>query len=89
MFCESCGKRMNDNSRFCKYCGMPVLDALEKEIPNRNHYLQCRNCANELVEDALFCDQCGTAVELKKDCNVCGRKIEKISMFCDICGSKQ
>ena len=24
MFCKNCGKQINDNSKFCKYCGCNV-----------------------------------------------------------------
>ena len=69
MFCVACGRKIVDESRFCQYCGMPVLDALEREIPQpveKDSVLRCAKCGTELLEDSLFCDQCGTRVEEKK-----------------------
>lgn len=95
MFCGACGRKIVDETRFCQYCGMPKMDALEKDIPRsieKDIFLRCEKCGSELLEDSLFCDQCGARVEKKKTyniCKVCRRKIESDSSFCYICGSKQ
>lgn len=95
MFCEACGRKITNESHFCRYCGMPVMDMLEKEIPQPikiDTLLRCTKCGTELLEDSLFCDQCGVRVEEKKTysiCRVCGREIESDSFFCYMCGSKQ
>lgn len=33
MICENCGRKISDEARFCRFCGMSVMDALEKEPP--------------------------------------------------------
>ena len=35
MFCEQCGKQINDDAKFCKYCGSPTGfgDEVRREEP--------------------------------------------------------
>lgn len=34
MFCENCGKSLEENTKFCPSCGFPVLDDLTSDEPN-------------------------------------------------------
>lgn len=44
MYCESCGKKIPDDSRFCEYCGSQVNPEIvihsEEDIDNGKHYEQ-------------------------------------------------
>lgn len=94
MFCENCGRKINDEARFCRFCGMPVMDALEKDPPAKpvaEKKLICKNCGAELIEDSLFCDMCGHSIDKEvsnKTCKICGFEIEEDSSFCSMCGAK-
>lgn len=95
MYCEDCGKRITDESHFCKFCGMPVMDMLES-----NNYhpamtgttMRCDNCGIKILEGSKFCHKCGNRVRMNnrsRICYACGRRIETDSTFCNMCGSKQ
>ena len=45
--CTSCGKQLEANSKFCKFCGKP-------------QQRECPNCKTEAASDAAFCAKCGT-----------------------------
>lgn len=34
MFCTNCGKQIPDDSKFCEYCGKPVLPVYEEKTEN-------------------------------------------------------
>lgn len=51
-YCEKCGKKLAENSRFCSYCGV--------KQPKRP---KCVKCGTELVPDAMFCHMCGASVK--------------------------
>ena len=36
MFCEKCGKQLNDNDKFCEGCGSPVAQVVENTAPVTN-----------------------------------------------------
>lgn len=36
MFCEKCGKQLNDNDKFCEGCGSPVAQVVENAAPVAN-----------------------------------------------------
>ena len=48
MKCSNCGKEIDDNSKFCEYCGNRIK--LER---------RCPKCGKILKEDTLFCNECG------------------------------
>jgi len=52
MYCEKCGKQINDDSKFCMYCGA----AVQKTEPEGK---VCPDCGKEFEENMVFCDQCG------------------------------
>ena len=39
MFCRKCGKEINENSKFCKYCGFDLTQYMENQN-NSNQQLQ-------------------------------------------------
>ena len=38
MFCSNCGKEINDNSKYCLYCGYKFEDKSEEEIYSHSYY---------------------------------------------------
>jgi hypothetical protein len=48
--CQSCGKPVRGESKFCDHCGKPLEAAV------------CVKCGASLRPDAKFCDSCGDAV---------------------------
>ncbi len=89
MFCESCGKELNDEAKFCKFCGTSVVIATS---------LSCSNCGHKLGVDDKFCESCGSKVDgslsnnalidITPKCQNCGNKITDGDNFCDVCGTK-
>ena len=57
MFCVHCGKKLDDDARFCSSCGK---NATEKAT--REEIKFCKNCGTELEMDSVFCSNCGTKV---------------------------
>ena len=49
LYCGSCGKSIDLNSKFCGYCGQVVK---RKEF--------CVTCGQEILDGAMFCGYCGT-----------------------------
>ena len=46
MFCSSCGKKITENSKFCKYCG-----ASQTETGSKNEYIWvCDYCGKNLKQ---------------------------------------
>lgn len=50
MTCKYCGKEIEENSRFCTWCGENVVPKEKK----------CSECGNVLEDNAIFCKFCGT-----------------------------
>lgn len=59
MNCKECGKKLEDETNFCKYCG-----AEQNEM--KNNTKKCPYCNEELEEDALFCEHCGKKINNKR-----------------------
>lgn len=52
--CENCGGQITIISRYCRFCGVPVLGA-----STRTGNLICSNCGHHNRSDAMYCIQCG------------------------------
>jgi TM2 domain-containing membrane protein YozV len=48
MHCTSCGKEIEDNSKFCDKCGQPVAASIF-----------CSNCGTQNRAGAVVCSKCG------------------------------
>ncbi len=55
MFCSNCGKQLQDNVKFCCYCGAAQA---QPAVPAANI---CANCGRAYEENEAFCARCGTA----------------------------
>jgi len=58
MQCPNCGNELNKESKFCKYCGNPVIqDKVKKQDINNRDILseeKCVKCGNEEFEKDQF-----------------------------------
>ncbi|MDE7287236.1 MAG: zinc-ribbon domain-containing protein, partial [Lachnospiraceae bacterium] len=51
--CPSCGKKINENAKFCIYCGKEIDGKTQTEM------ITCGNCGKSIAKDANFCVFCG------------------------------
>ena len=80
MFCKNCGKQIEENTKFCVYCGAKQVDTSTSDVQNGS--LQDQNFGN--VEQNLDHARTNTFY-----CTNCGKQIEKNTKFCVYCGAKQ
>jgi len=45
MYCPACGKQINDNSKFCRYCGTSIRNLENKDVPKENSTLSTKQQA--------------------------------------------
>lgn len=63
MFCPKCGKEVEEDAKFCGYCGYEFVK--EKDTATITTTL-CPNCGAELEEDAIYCTKCGYELPERK-----------------------
>ncbi len=66
MYCKNCGKQIDENSKFCQFCGCPIFDINR----SRNTYYEgeiykCPNCGEPLNSFTAFCPACGHEIRKK------------------------
>ena len=65
MKCPECSKEINDNAKFCKYCGKKIEDnntiseIPEETIVEEPLFITCPNCGKEMQANKAFCTNCG------------------------------
>ncbi|GEM_PF-1215047 len=90
--CPSCGRIVNQDSKFCLYCGKE-LPIAEKKV-TRSKALTCPVCGKEAAKGAKFCSGCGYRFDAKEPeivkkepvCPECGAPVNEDSKFCLRCG---
>ena len=80
MFCTKCGKQIEENTKFCVYCGAKQVDTSASNVQNTS--LQDQNLGN--VEQNSGHTEIGSF-----HCTKCGKQIEENTKFCVYCGAKQ
>lgn len=58
MLCPKCGKEVEEDAKFCGYCGAALEPIKGEEVRRRF----CPKCGAELREGENFCNACGTKV---------------------------
>ncbi|GEM_PF-4443750 len=69
MICGKCGKRIDDDSVFCEFCGAKAESAQPKKAyePGQNiRYVYCAHCGARIEDASIFCDQCGEPLEMQE-----------------------
>ena len=83
MRCQQCGNDINNNAKFCKYCGNPVVerkDLLEKE----ENVKLCPKCGKQTRSDNLFCTNCGSSLSenlISEPKRIIQKNKKKITIF--------
>jgi RNA polymerase subunit RPABC4/transcription elongation factor Spt4 len=98
MFCGNCGKDIEDNAKFCPYCGcgfsVPVTGIIEPAIKQaqytREAIMSCGNCGIKIEEGDKFCQGCGHEIFVSQSrefkCPSCGTVLKDDAEFCKNCG---
>ena len=71
MKCSVCDKEINDNARFCKYCGSK-MEGMNSEKTNSVlqeglAFIICQNCGKSINSTKSFCTNCGTSLKLNNE----------------------
>lgn len=61
MFCTFCGKGIDDDSRFCVYCGGKFDKVIEVKSPEKSNTR--RSICNESLYQASICPCCGAPIK--------------------------
>lgn len=81
MFCIICGKKIDDDARFCEHCGMPVFTNLTEEKLKKLHEQRAAGKAQPRPEAEK-------PVEKQTlTCPACGMELPIGANFCDRCGN--
>jgi RNA polymerase subunit RPABC4/transcription elongation factor Spt4 len=84
--CSSCGKTIQDDAKFCHYCGHEAINMTEPECPD---------CGKFIPIDANFCPYCKHSVAASKDnvslvtCEWCDKETPEKDPFCVHCGTEK
>lgn len=62
MICQKCGREIDKNTKFCKYCGAPT-NMEEKEQMNVSEDKICPACGTVNKTENTYCINCGTDME--------------------------
>lgn len=59
MYCEQCGRQIEEDYLFCPYCGSDVAPQVQLSC--------CPKCETELPDGAVFCPRCGISLYEHRD----------------------
>lgn len=96
MYCKECGKGIEDNSKFCLYCGSKVSIEKILEPPQEVEKIlfpKCPNCKRDVTYTWKRCLYCGSELVPQKEpeksyliqCPKCKRDITRTSENCPYC----
>ena len=60
MKCNECGRIIDGNMKFCKYCGASI-DGMHM-LPSSNGQV-CKRCGAFIKNGNTFCTQCGMSID--------------------------
>lgn len=86
--CPKCSNIIDDDAKFCVYCGNDLSSIKENLISERNASKTiCHNCGSVMDKDSNFCTVCGTNLK-EKICSKCGKVLGDGDLFCTNCGKR-
>lgn len=53
MFCMNCGKKIDDNSKFCQFCGSPIKDNVSQSMPQQQPQIPVRKKVNPILVGSI------------------------------------
>ena len=65
MICKKCGKKIDDDSTFCPFCGEKVSNTISTKITRkvvRNESLRCPHCDAPISSFDAICPYCGSTL---------------------------
>jgi len=62
MNCKKCRKEIDEDSKFCKYCGIKLTE----NTNNKNQLDNCHECGYVIIGNSKFCSECGSNINKKK-----------------------
>lgn len=65
MYCNECGKEIDDNAAFCPECGAKVVNVPQISESEKKEERVCADCGAQIPDDALFCPECGRKIKKK------------------------
>lgn len=80
--CSNCGKELQENTKFCPYCGTKVEEKVEKKVEKKEETLEDILSGN--VKTAT--GNMNTNANNMKFCSHCGKQILKDAVVCPHCG---
>lgn len=67
MYCKNCGKQIDDDSKFCRFCGTALDANFNKETSRKTVYEgeihKCPNCGQTLNSFTAYCPACGYEIQ--------------------------
>lgn len=61
MKCAACGREINSDQKFCKYCGARVEQIQQRSVSNEQlqDVVRCPSCGRLIKQGNVFCTKCG------------------------------
>jgi len=89
VYCENCGAKLEDGSKFCEECGSVVMTVdITADISNQNVTDNSGN-VKEVNDHISFEDDFNSNNETHNEyCKYCGSKIDNDAVFCSKCGKQ-
>lgn len=82
-FCPNCGSKIEDNARFCSYCGQPTssISNVVKSQSENTQPLNCPRCGAPINSYAAVCGACGCEINSKTQSSSCKDLVDKLDQI--------
>lgn len=65
--CPKCGKVVDADGRFCKYCAFDLAQAEQRSQTTNSPQRFCPYCGESVGENAVFCGNCGETLSKEQE----------------------